>query len=268
MNAPRELSAAAAVGWSLLLTLGLVSVGVVVGSACGGTNLGVVVGSLAELALMLPAASFLAKLYGHGERSEALALKPVSPIELAIGASLGISLHVPAGYLSELVERRFPTPPEQLRAELLMLTPGSVPMALAMLLCVAVLVPYCEELFFRGALFTPLLRTGPALLAMWATSIAFVLAHQQPRNWPPLLLVALALAELRRASSSIWPGISLHAAFNGATLLVVFLTKPADVKAQHNGTWAAGLLGAIGCGLGLWLFGRAAARRLREERAR
>jgi membrane protease YdiL (CAAX protease family) len=267
MSEPRELSAAVAIGWSLLLTVGLVAVGVLVGSACGGTNLGVVVGSLTELALMLPAASFLVRLYGRGERPQALALGSVSPIELAIGASLGVSLHVPAGYLSELVERRFPTPPEQLRAELAMLTPGSVPMALAMLLCVAVLVPYCEELFFRGALFTPLLRTGPAVVAMWTTSIAFVLAHQQPRNWPPLLLVALALSELRRASGSIWPGISLHAAFNGATLLVVFLTKPMDVKSQ-SGTWQAGLVGAVGCGLGLWLFARAAGRRLREERTR
>jgi membrane protease YdiL (CAAX protease family) len=187
----------------------------------------------------------------------------VSPLELVLGASLGIILHLPAGYLGALVERRFPTPPELLRAQLQQLTPSSALLGAGMLLSVALIVPFAEELFFRGALFGALTRSGPAFMAIWTTSIAFALAHQEPRNWAPLLLVALALGWLRSLGGSIWSGVALHAAFNAATLSFVFMNRPLDVKPQE-GSWQ---LASIGCVLsvgGVWLFGRVAGRRLAE----
>jgi uncharacterized protein len=266
MNRVPELSAALALGWSLLLTLGLFSVAVVVSVAFGATNLGIVAGSVAELLIMLPFARFLARLYGGPNHRAALALAPASRVELLIGGSLGVILHLPAGYLSELIERRFPTPPEALRAQLSALTPSSALMAVAMLICVAGIVPYVEELFFRGALFTPLLKTGPGFVAVWTTSLGFALAHQEPRNWAPLLLVALVLGELRRRGGSIWAGVALHAAFNASTLLFVFITRPVDVKPQ-GGSWLLAALGAVLCGVGVWLFGRVAGRRFADARS-
>jgi uncharacterized protein len=263
MIAAHKLTPALALGWSLLLTLGLFCIAVVVSVAFGATNQGVVVGSIAELLLMLPAARFLARVYGDGDERKSFALQPASRVELLIGVSLGVLLHLPAGYVSELVERRFPTPPEALRAQLLALTPTSAPMALLMLVCVAGVVPYIEELFFRGALFTPLSERAAGFVAVLTTSIAFALAHQEPRNWAPLLLVAVVLGELRRRGGSIWSGVALHAAFNAATLLFVFTQKPVEVKPQ-GGSWPLALAGAVLCAAGVWLFGRVAARRLAE----
>ncbi|HXK16646.1 MAG TPA: hypothetical protein VNG33_02485, partial [Polyangiaceae bacterium] len=60
-----ELSAALALGWSLLLTLALVSVAVVVGVLFGNTNLAIVVAGPAEVLLMVPAAQFIARVYGN-----------------------------------------------------------------------------------------------------------------------------------------------------------------------------------------------------------
>lgn len=267
MIKPPELTAALALGWSLLLTLALFSVAVVISVAFGSTNQAVIAGSVAEFLVMLPAARFLARLYGRGgDERAAFALAPTSRLELLIGASLGVILHLPAGYLSELVERRFPTPPEALRAQLQALTPSSAAMALLLLVCVAGVVPYIEELFFRGALFTPLLRGAPSFVAVWTTSIGFALAHQEPRNWAPLLLVAVVLGELRRRGGSIWAGVGLHAAFNAATLLFVFVAKPVDVKPQ-GGSWLLAVLGALLCVVGVWLFGRVSGRRLAEARS-
>jgi membrane protease YdiL (CAAX protease family) len=266
MTKPAELSAALALGWSLLLTLGLVSMALVVGSLFGSSNLAIVIAGPAELLLMLPAARFIAGLYGEREPKRAFALGPVSPLELLIGVSLGVILHLPAGYLGALVERRFPTPPELLRAQLLQLTPSSSAFAVGMLLSVAVVVPFAEELFFRGALFSALTRSGPAFVAIWTTSIAFVLAHQEPRNWAPLLLVALALGVLRARGGSIWSGVALHAAFNAATLSFVFLNRPVDVKPEE-GSWQLAAVGGVLSLAGLWLFGRVAGRRLAEAAA-
>jgi membrane protease YdiL (CAAX protease family) len=257
------LSAGLALAWSLLLTLGLLSVAILVGVLFGSSNLAVVVAGPAELMLMLPASRFIAKLYGDPEPKKAFALGAVSPLELLLGASLGIILHLPAGYLGALVERRFPTPPELLRAQLSQLTPSSALLGAGMLLSVALIVPFAEELFFRGALFTALTRSGPAFVAIWTTSIAFALAHQEPRNWAPLLLVALALGCLRSLGGSIWSGVALHAAFNAATLSFVFMNRPLEVKPEE-GSWQ---LATIGCALsvgGVWLFRRVAGRRLAE----
>jgi len=263
MSRPAQLSSALALGWSVLLTFGLVSVAVVVGVLFGNTNAAIVVAGPAELALMVPAAQLLARVYGDADRRKAFALGAVSPLELVIGGSLGVLLHLPAGYLSELTERRFPTPPALLHAQLQALTPSSPLMALLMLLSVAAVVPFVEELFFRGAMFTALVRSGPALLATLTTSIAFALAHQEPRNWAPLLLVALVLGELRRRGGSIWSGVALHATFNAATLLFVFIARPVDVKPQ-DGSWQLASIGCVLSVVGVWLFGRVAGRRLQE----
>jgi membrane protease YdiL (CAAX protease family) len=116
-------------------------------------------------------------------------------------------------------------------------------------------------LFYRGALFSALARHSPAFVVIWTTSIAFALAHQEPRNWAPLLLVALVLGELRRRGRSLWAGVALHATFNATTLLFVFVTRPVDIKPEAS-TWQAGAAGALLCAAGVWLYGRVASRRL------
>lgn len=263
MTRPAELSAALALGWSLLLKLGLTSAAVLMAVLMGSSNLTLVVAGPLTLLVVVPAARFLAQLYGGREPLRAFALGPATRLQLLLGASLGVLLQLPAGYVSALIERRFPTPPEQLHAQLQQLLPSSTWMAVAMLVSAAVIVPFAEELFFRGALFTPLLRSGPESVAVVATSLGFVIAHAEPRNWLPLLLVAVVLGELRRRAGSIWPGICLHAAFNAATLLFVFVTRPREVK-PTEASWQAALVGAILCAIGVWVFGRVSARRLVE----
>ncbi|HKY35536.1 MAG TPA: type II CAAX endopeptidase family protein [Polyangiaceae bacterium] len=262
-----ELSAALALGWSLLVTLGLASVGLMTGMLFGTRNLSLVVGACFELALMLPAARFIGRLYVGSDRAQALATIGTSPLELLIGASLGVLLQMPAGYVSALLERRFPTPPEKLAAQLSQLTPETPLLGALMFAAVAMLVPFAEELFFRGALFTALSRSSPPFVTVWTTSLAFTLAHLEPRNWAPLFLVALVLGELRRRGGSIWAGVALHAAFNAATLGFVFVTRPVQLKPAES-DWRMAVVGAALCVVGVWLFGRVAARRLAAEARR
>lgn len=259
-----ELSAGLALAWSLLLSFGLVSLAIVVGMLFGSSNWAIAVAGPLELLLVVPAAAFIARVYGEGDARRALALGAASPAQLLLATVLGVLLHLPSGYLSELVERRFPTPPEKLQAELAALTPSSAVMAVLMLLSVAAIVPLAEEAYFRGALFTALRRHQPAFVAIWTTSIAFALCHQEPRNWAPLLLIALVLGELRRSALSIWPGVALHASFNATTLLVVFVTRPVDVKPQAVSI-PLSLFGFALCVAGVWLFGRVSRRRAIEE---
>jgi len=258
-----RLSPGIALGWALLLTMALYSANVAIGLLLGASNFAVLVGGPVELAIIWPAARLLGKIYADGEPRRDMALVPVSPLELVIGASLGVILHLPVGYLSALVERRYPTPPRQLELELAMLTPSTPAMAIGMFLSIALLVAFVEEIYFRGALFTALGRSNPAFVGLWTTSLAFAIMHPKPRDWAALFVVALVLGELRRRAASVWPGIVLHAAFNATTLLVVFITRPAQISPQE-GSAPLAITGGLLIVSGVILFGRVASRRLSE----
>lgn len=264
MSKAPELSSAIAIGWSVLATLGLLSVAVLTSLLFGHGNLALIAGGVLELALLVPMARLIGRLYGGQDSAQALATTGAAPREVLLGSLLALLLQAPMGYLIVLVDRRFPTPPAELQAQLDQLTPETPLLGALMFVSVALLVPYAEELFFRGALFTQLQRSSPGFVAIWTSSIAFTLAHVgQPRHWPALFVLALVLAELRRQSRSIWAGVSLHAAFNAITLLHVFVERPTEPKTPEVPWPVAAGLGAASV-LGLWLFRRLAARRLQE----
>lgn len=75
--------------------------------------------------------------------------------------------------------------------------------------------PLIEECLFRGALFGTLRRHHHAALVVISTASLFALVHLQPQLFLPIGMVGAALAFLRHASGSMWPGVLMHMAFNG-----------------------------------------------------
>jgi uncharacterized protein len=92
---------------------------------------------------------------------------------------------------------------------------------LLLLVLIAGVAPFVEELFFRGMLY-PLLRRrmgAPATIVLNAA--LFALIHVYPLLLPGLFVVGLFLAYLRERSGSIWPSVLLHAMQNGLALLAI-----------------------------------------------
>jgi hypothetical protein len=81
--------------------------------------------------------------------------------------------------------------------------------------CVVIVtvVPFTEELFFRG-LGVSVLRPFGATVAIVGTGLVFALAHGIWAAVPPLLFFAVGLAWVRLRSESVWPGIIAHATYN------------------------------------------------------
>ncbi|MEI7644019.1 MAG: type II CAAX endopeptidase family protein [Chloroflexales bacterium] len=104
---------------------------------------------------------------------------------------------------------------------------GGKPMSLgglgAGLLLIAVLVPFVEELFFRGMLYPLLRRRAPAAVAVVANAAIFAMVHMIPVLIPGLFVVGLCLAFLRERSGSIWPGVIYHAMQNGLAMLAIYV---------------------------------------------
>jgi membrane protease YdiL (CAAX protease family) len=85
----------------------------------------------------------------------------------------------------------------------------------------ATVVPFAEELFFRGLGVRALLPLG-GTAAILVTAAAFGLGHGILVALPILIPFGLALGWVRLRSDSVWPGIVAHGLYNGSALLYVY----------------------------------------------
>jgi membrane protease YdiL (CAAX protease family) len=88
---------------------------------------------------------------------------------------------------------------------------------------VSTVVPFAEELFFRGVGVAAWLPFGP-LAAIAVTALAFGLGHGILAALPVLIPFGLVQAWVRWRSDSVWPGAIAHGFYNGTALVVVYLT--------------------------------------------
>lgn len=82
-------------------------------------------------------------------------------------------------------------------------------------------VPFAEELFFRGLGVRALLPLG-GMAAVTVTALAFGLGHGILVALPVLVVFGLALAWVRLRSGSVWPGMLAHGFYNGSALLYLY----------------------------------------------
>jgi membrane protease YdiL (CAAX protease family) len=100
----------------------------------------------------------------------------------------------------------------------------------ATLIAAVIVAPICEEVFFRGFVFTGLCRGMPVGWAIVLSALLFATTHADPGSFVVLFVIGLALAFLRWRTHSIWPGIALHALNNGAAALLIVLIMNGVVR--------------------------------------
>lgn len=91
-------------------------------------------------------------------------------------------------------------------------------------LVIVTIVPFTEELFFRGLGITALGILGSVGAAV-SSAVVFGLAHGILVALPALGFFALCLAWLRLRTASIWPGVIAHALYNGLGVAAFFVTS-------------------------------------------
>lgn len=84
---------------------------------------------------------------------------------------------------------------------------------------VALVGPIVEELVYRGAGLSLLLRFGPGI-AVVATAICFGLGHGLVLALPALVVFGLVTAVVRLRTDSVYPAMLVHCAFNATSLIV------------------------------------------------
>ncbi len=216
-----------------------------------------------ELALLvLPLGLYL--LLAKGDVRDTLRLRSVSWRVAWLSLVVGLSIWHFDGWLAitlnQALDYIIPLPPEALNVTLLdnvAMTVGTV-----------VLAPLVEELLFRGVLQSAYERRGP-VRAIAASSLLFVVFHQEFSQSIALLPVALALAYVAWRTQSILPAILIHLGNNAQAMLVSFLAEGSVRRVAFEPSIVRALIGlAIAVGA-LWSLtqrtsapvrGRAAAR--------
>jgi membrane protease YdiL (CAAX protease family) len=89
----------------------------------------------------------------------------------------------------------------------------------AFFLVVTLLAPVVEELTYRGLGITLLQPWGSAL-AVIVSGLLFGAAHGLVVGLPILAFFGIVLGWLRLRTDSVFPGMMLHATFNGIALIV------------------------------------------------
>lgn len=89
----------------------------------------------------------------------------------------------------------------------------------------AIVAPVCEELFFRGAVFSSLAagaigrRASAGYVLVTSSAVIFGAAHLIPAAFPALAVVGLGLGYLRLRTRSVVPGMALHMLFNSIAVI-------------------------------------------------
>jgi membrane protease YdiL (CAAX protease family) len=87
-----------------------------------------------------------------------------------------------------------------------------------------VAAPLSEEFFFRGFVFSGLVRWG-FVPAAAISALLFTLAHFDPGSIIPFFVIGLMMAGLFYSRGSLWDSIIFHALFNSTSFLFLALSR-------------------------------------------
>lgn len=93
---------------------------------------------------------------------------------------------------------------------------------LLMLALVGVLVPFIEEVIFRGVLLGWLLKRMRFVYAAPISAVIFSVAHGLPHLIPALAIMGLILATVAWRSGSLWPSVVVHGVFNSTMTISLY----------------------------------------------
>jgi hypothetical protein len=174
-------------------------------------------GSVVLYGILVAVTFWIASLYPN--RTAALGLRrfPLRTLWLVLGVVV-VSLIVSAALEPVLhAGREQGLEPEEWRPE------KAAPFVLNAIVIVTV-VPFAEELFFRGLGVRVFTVLGGVVAAL-STAVIFGLAHGILVALPALGFFGLALAWLRLRTDSVWPGVAAHAVYNALGMVAFFVSS-------------------------------------------
>ena len=96
-----------------------------------------------------------------------------------------------------------------------------------LLVVVALIAPFSEEIFFRGFLYSAFKKSWGVNAGLFLSSFLFALVHLEIYSFIPLMIIGWILAYMFEKTKSLIPAIFLHGAYN--LILILILLGEIDV---------------------------------------
>lgn len=168
----------------------------------------------------------------------------VAGLSLLVGLGLWRFDSWVAAVVNGLLNYTIPLPPEVLNVTVLD--------KIAMALGTVVLAPLIEEFLFRGAIQSAYERRGP-VRAIAASTVLFVMIHQELAQSVALLPVAVALGYVAWRTSSVVPAIVVHLGNNAQAVVVSLLEGGSPRRVAFTPSFTGALVGGMVAVAALWL---------------
>ncbi len=90
-----------------------------------------------------------------------------------------------------------------------------------LLVVVALIAPFSEEIFFRGFLYSAFKKSWGINAALFLSSFLFAVVHLELYSFIPLMIIGWLLAYLFEKTKSLLPAIFLHGVYNLILILIL-----------------------------------------------
>jgi uncharacterized protein len=138
---------------------------------------------------------------------QVLALRAPSVLAAVLAIVAGVALAIPSDFVEKAISARSPPSQKELDfVERLYATPTMGKKAL-LVITLVVIAPIADELFFRGAIFTPLKRGRRLEPVVMAVAAYETIANLNPRTMLPFFVTVLVFTWIRGTTGSIIPSI-------------------------------------------------------------
>jgi len=90
-----------------------------------------------------------------------------------------------------------------------------------LLIVVALVAPFCEEIYFRGFLYSAFKKSWGVTTALFLSSLLFALAHMEMYSFIPLMTIGWIMAYIFEKTKSLLPVVFLHSVYNLVLILIL-----------------------------------------------
>lgn len=209
---------------------------------------------LTEFGLIL-APCLMVLWYCRIDLRSALLLHAVRPVHLLGAVLCGLGALVLVMQVGAWHNRVLPVPPELREAFADLFASGNTPMGLAILLLVVALTPaICEEVLFRGVIFTGLRDRMSPVAYIVIVGVLFGAFHLSIHRFLSTALLGALLTYVAWRSRSIFPGMLVHALVNGVSIVIASPYMPESLsqslhleQIESEGVWTPLLLVGTAC---------------------
>ena len=146
--------------------------------------------------------------------------RPPRPIDFLEGIGAGIALVGVSSVVAWLQERAFGPHPQPTIA-IIKNHHGLGSFGIDFI-TVALAAGVCEEIMFRGVVFTAFVQRMPVVWAAVLSGLLFAAAHVEPWSFVELWTVGIGLGFLFYSTRSLWPNMVAHTTFNAFSLVLIY----------------------------------------------